>query len=131
MTIVTARKLASIQRIKALDPIPNADAIERATVLGWQLVVKRGEFGVGDPCVYVEIDSVLPERPEFEFLRPRGFRIRTARLRGQISQGICFPLEILPAGTPLDDGADVTGVLGITKYEPPIPVHLAGTMKGP
>ena len=92
MTMTTpARKLASIQCIKALEPIANADAIEKATVLGWQLVVKRGEFRVGDLCVYCEIDSLLPERPEFEFLRPRRFIIRTVRLRGQISQGICFP----------------------------------------
>ena len=77
------RKLASIQKIKALEPIPNADAIEKATVLGWQLVVKKGEFEVGDLCVYCEIDSVMPNRPEFEFLKPRKMRIRTLRLRGQ------------------------------------------------
>jgi RNA ligase (TIGR02306 family) len=126
-----ARKLASIQRIKALEPIPNADAIEKATVLGWQLVVKRGEFRVGDLCVYCEIDSVTPERPEFEFLRPRGFVIKTVRLRGQISQGICFPLSILPPGTEIVEGADVTEALGIIKYEPPVPAQFAGMMKGP
>ena len=131
MTMTTpARKLASIQRIKALEPIANADAIEKATVLGWQLVVKRGEFRVGDLCVYCEIDSLLPERPEFEFLRPRRFIIRTVRLRGQISQGICFPPTVLPAGTAIAEGADVTAALGVTKYEPPIPVHFAGRMKG-
>ena len=48
MTATLTRKLASIQRIKALEPIANADAIERATVLGWQLVVKKGEFAAGD-----------------------------------------------------------------------------------
>jgi RNA ligase (TIGR02306 family) len=130
MTITMTRKLASIQRIKALEAIPNADAIERATVLGWQLVVKKGEFQVGDLCVYIEIDALLPERPEFEFLRPRRFLIRTVRLRGQISQGICFPPDILPPGAPLAEGADVTEALGIVKYEPPVPVHLAGQMKG-
>ncbi len=90
------RKLASIQKIIALEPIEGADAIERATVLGWQLVVKKGEFNVGDLAVYCEIDSLMPERPEFEFLKARKMRIRTVRLRGQISQGICFPPSILP-----------------------------------
>jgi RNA ligase (TIGR02306 family) len=124
------RKLASIQKIKSLDTIPNADAIVKATVLGWQLVVKKGEFHVGDLCVYCEIDSVLPERPEFLFLKPRHMRIKTARLRGQISQGICFPLSILPSGTPIDENTDVTDALGITLYEIPIPASLAGKAKG-
>jgi RNA ligase (TIGR02306 family) len=124
------RKLASIQKIKALEPIENADAIERATVLGWQLVVKKGDFGVGDLCVYCEIDSLMPDRPEFEFLKPRGMRIRTVRLRGQISQGISFPLSILPPMELMQEDMDVTELLGITKYEPPIPACLAGKIKG-
>lgn len=120
------RQLATIQRIKNIEPIPNADAIEKATVLGWQLVVKKGEFGVGDLCVYCEIDSVLPEREEFEFLRPRKFKIKTMKLRGQISQGICFPLSILPEGfsKTVEEGTDCTEALGITKYEPPAPSFL-------
>jgi RNA ligase (TIGR02306 family) len=124
------RKLASVQRIKALEPINGADAIEKATVLGWQLVVKKGEFRSGDLMVYCEIDSQMPNRPEFEFLRPRGMRIRTVRLRGQISQGICFPLSILPEGFEITEDADCTDVLGITKYEPPIPACLGGVAKG-
>jgi RNA ligase (TIGR02306 family) len=124
------RKLASIQRIKALEPIEGADAIEKATVLGWQLVVKKGEFQVGDLCVYCEIDSLFPDKPAFEFLKPRGMRIKTIRLRGQISQGICFPLAILPAHAPIEEDADVTEVMEIVKYEPPIPANLAGKAKG-
>jgi len=124
------RKLASIQKIRALAPIEGADAIETALVLGWQLVVKKGEFRVGDYGVYCEIDSILPEKPEFEFLKPRGMRIKTARLRGQISQGICFPLSILPTGTPIIEDADVTEILGVTQWEMPIPAALAGKIKG-
>ncbi len=124
------RKLASIQKIKAIHPIEGADAIERASVLGWQLVVKKGEFKEGDLCVYCEIDSLFPERPEFEFLRPRKMRIRTIRLRGQISQGICFPLSMLPASFEVGEDADCTEVLGIVKYEPPVPAHLSGIAKG-
>lgn len=124
------RKLASIQRIISIEPIPGADAIEKATVLGWQLVVKKDEFKLGELCVYVEIDSVLPEQETFEFLRNKKFRIKTLRLRGQISQGICFPLNILPAGILVEEDADVTEALGIVKYEPPIPASLSGLMKG-
>src|SRR5205807_2092720 len=110
--------------------IARADAIEKATVLGWELVVKKGEFQSGAPCVYCEIDSLMPDRPEFAFLKPRGMRIRTVRLRGQFSQGICFPLSILPEGTEAQEGMDVTELLGITKYEPPLPANLAGKVKG-
>lgn len=124
------RKLASIQRIKSLEPIEGADAIEKATVLGWQLVVKKGEYQVGDLAVYCEIDSLLPDRPEFEFLKPRGMRIRTIRLRGQVSQGICFPLTILPDDIEPQEDLDVTEILGIIKYEPPIPAYLSGKVKG-
>lgn len=124
------RKLASIQKIKALEPIEGADAIEKATVLGWQLVVKKGEFNVGDMVVYCEIDSLMPDRPEFEFLKPRGMRVKTVRLRGQVSQGICFPLSILPTDFSVIEGADCTEVLGITKYEPAMPACLSGIAKG-
>src|SRR5580693_5613066 len=109
------RKLASIQVVNAAEPIANADAIEKIRVLGWWVVVKKGEYKPGDKVVYCEIDSLLPERTEFEFLRsssfkqavvddagvtlqPAGFRIKTVKLRGQVSQGICFPLSILPNG---------------------------------
>lgn len=125
------RKLASIQRIKSIEPIANADAIMKATVLGWQLVIKKGEFKPGDLCIYVEIDSILPDRLEFEFLRNKNFRIRTIKLRGQVSQGICFPLHILPNNIQVDEGVDVTDVLNIVKYEPPVPVNMQGVMKGP
>ena len=116
--------------IRSLEKIEGADTIEKATVLGWQLVVKKGEFKVGDLCVYCEIDSIMPERPEFEFLRSRGMRIKTIRLLGQVSQGICFPLRILPKGATLIENADCTDILGVTKYELPVPACLSGVMKG-
>lgn len=127
------RKLATIERISAINPIPDADAIERATIRGWNVVVKKGEHKVGELVVYCEIDSIMPEKPEFEFLRPRGFRIKTIKLRGTYSQGIIFPLSILSSTgkiIELIEGADVTEVLGIIKYEPQIPACLAGLAKG-
>lgn len=125
------RKLASIQRITAIDPIEGADAIEVASVLGWKVVVKRGEFQVGDLAVYMEIDSVPPDEPEYRFLwkntemRPNNFRIKTVKLRGQISQGILFPMTVVHEGGLTafcgQEGDDMTEVLNVTKYEAPLP----------
>jgi hypothetical protein len=112
------RQLATIQEIIDLQPIEGADMIERATILGWHLVAKKGEFKVGDRCVYFEVDSILPDRPEFEFMRDRKFRIRTIKLRGQTSQGLAMPLSILPPKSPGYVGADVTELLGVQKYDP-------------
>lgn len=112
------RQLATIREISALRPIPGADKIEVAQVDGWECVVQKGEFSVGQPIVYVEVDSIMPERPEFEFLRDRKFRVRTIKLRGQVSQGLVLPLSVLPAGSTVCKGLDVTDVLGITKYDP-------------
>jgi hypothetical protein len=97
VNVDSKRKLATIQTIESLSPIPDADAIELATMvdLGWYVVVKKGEFEVGDKCIYVEIDSVLPDEEWSKFLEPSKFRIKTIRLRGQISQGICFPISVL------------------------------------
>lgn len=131
------RKLASVQQIAKIEPIENADNIERVTVLGWQLVVLKNEFEVGNLCVFCEVDSLLPVKPEFEFLRkfcynPRmdGFRIKTVRMRGQISQGIVFPINIMESPANLKIGDDVTELLGICKFERPIPTHLRGIVKG-
>jgi len=110
------RKLASIQKIESLSPIEGADRIELAHILGWQVIVKKDEFKVGDLCVYIEIDSLLPEKPEFEFLRPKGFKIKTMKMKGVISQGICFPLSILPKKAYKEED-DVTSIIGVTKYE--------------
>lgn len=111
------RKLASIQKVLKLEPIVGADQIEKATILGWELVVKRGEFKVGDLCVYCEADSILPEKKEFEFLRERGFRIKTIKLKKQVSQGIAFPLSILPNKS-WKEGDDVTETIGVKKHDP-------------
>jgi RNA ligase (TIGR02306 family) len=125
------RKLASIQRVTEVAPIAGADKIELSKILGWSVVVKKGEFKPGDLCVYAEIDSILPPKPEFEFLKDRHYRIKTIKLRGQISQGIAFPLSILPSGVKAAEGLDLTELLGVTKYLPQIPAQLQGETKGP
>jgi hypothetical protein len=124
------RKLAHIEVISSIEPIEGADKIEKAVVLGWECVVKKGEFKKGDVVIYVEVDSIMPEKPEYEFLRERKFRVRTIKLRGQVSQGLVLPLNALdnylevPKGiekikSALQPGDDVTKYLGITKYLSP------------
>ena len=139
------RKLATIRKIDNIQPIDGADMIELATVGGWKVVVaKNVNHKVGDLVVYCEVDSFLPIEPEFEFLRKssykkmadgnEGFRLKTIKLRGQISQGLIVPLDVLlKRGVSSDDvyeGLDVTGMLNIIKYEPPVPAQLAGQVKG-
>lgn len=115
------RRLVSIQTIDAIAPIPGADKIEQARVMGWTVVIKKGEFSVGDPCVFFEIDSVLPSEPAWaEFMRPRGFRVRTLKLRGVLSQGLALPVDILGGGDAPRD-VDLRDRLGVTKYEPVLP----------
>ena len=136
------RKLASIKVINDIQKIPEADKIELATIDGWKVVVAK-EVGhkVGDMVVYCEIDSYLPVRDEFEFLRKssykkmsdgtEGFRLKTVRLRGQVSQGLILPLSLISyTNVQFEVGMDVTNLLGIVKYEPPIPAELAGKVKG-
>jgi RNA ligase (TIGR02306 family) len=126
------RKLASIQRIESIEPIAGADRIVKARVMGWDVVVKKDELQPGDLCVFFEIDSLLPEGREWaEFLRPRGFRVKTATLRGVLSQGLALPLSILDPGQ-REIGDEVTEELGVKKYDPPLPESLdvAGPFPG-
>lgn len=136
------RKLASIQMIWDVMPIEGADRIELVRVLGWQCVAKKDEFKKGDLCVYYEVDSFLPIKPEYEFLRAssykntdimgEGFRLRTQKFRGQISQGLCLPLSVLD-GTGwanFEKGTDVTEVLGVRKWEIEERATTGGTVIG-
>jgi len=133
-----ARKLASIQKILDIQPIPDADRIELATVLGWKVVVRKGEFAVGELVVYFEIDSVLPFEEWSEFLRNKDkpekpIRLKTKKMRGQVSQGLCMPLSILDNDIKKYDdleGEDVTEALGVVKYEPPVSARMSGQVRG-
>jgi len=159
------RKLATIRRISDIQPIDGADRIEVATVNGWKVVVAKGVgHQIGDLVVYCEIDSFLPIRPEYEFLRKssykkmsdgsEGFRLRTVKLRGQVSQGLILPIRVFEdygygIGKDRTDstvlfvtdpetmeykqvtlGDDVSDLLDIVKYDPPLPAQLAGQAKG-
>ncbi|KYQ88855.1 hypothetical protein DLAC_10659 [Tieghemostelium lacteum] len=141
------RVLAYFERIKALEPIKGADVIEIATVLGWRVIVKKGLYKVGDMVVYCEIDSVLPKWDYFigDRLDKCQFKIKTIKLRGELSQGYCIPIkqliahpertvtvnyhkeikdeivELVDTNTkeviPLQIGYNVTKFIGITKIQ--------------
>lgn len=116
------RKLAHIEKIEWLRPIEGADKIELAGILGWQCIVKKGEFKVGDLAIYVEIDSIMPsDNPDFAFLESKHYKIKTMKMRGVISQGIIFPLSILRNSKTYALGDDVTDVLKIKQIEDDVP----------
>lgn len=133
------RKIASIKRIDSIDPIKKADSIEVATVGGWKAVIGKDQYKVGELIIYCEIDSYLPIREEFEFLRKssyykmkdgtEGFRLKTMKLRGQLSQGLILNLDILE-DTNVEIGTDVSELLNITKFVKSIPKELEGRIKG-
>lgn len=121
------RKLASIQIIKDITPIPGADRIVCASILGWKVVVKKDQFQIGDKCVYFEVDSFLPIEDRYEFLRNssykchpllgEGFRIKTQKMKGVISQGLLFTLSGCGLNEDLPVGSDVTDKLHVRKWE--------------
>jgi RNA ligase (TIGR02306 family) len=138
------RKLASIRRIADILPIEGADAIEVAVVDGWKVVTKKGEYKPGDLAVYLEIDSWVPhelapflskgQEPR-EYNGVKGERLRTVKLRGQVSQGLLLSIEDVFPGADRkfwwsQVGVDVSEKLGIQKWEPEIPAQLAGQVRG-
>jgi RNA ligase (TIGR02306 family) len=139
------RKLVTIRRVEKILPIPKADAIELARIDGWQCIVKKGTFHPGDFGVYFEVDAFLPIRAEFEFLRARcyrklgereGFRLRSMKLRGELSQGLLLPIEELSSirkesvETYFHERTDLSDHFGVIKYEPPIPVEITDIVRG-
>jgi len=165
------RKLATITKILDIQPIPDADNIEKIFVRGWQCIARKGEYKVGDLCIYIEIDSILPDglsiekqeewralnkqmskaeseeqrdllraqmaeisklniRPEFEFLRAVKFHVKTRKILGEISQGICFPLSIFNNTEIWAEDDNVTDILGVTQYIAPDPATMGGNAAG-
>ena len=156
------RKLVTIAKVLDVKPIHGADNIEMLKIRGWNVVGKKGEFKVGDLCIYAEVDSLFPDGlsqeyqieykelkklydktkdeslidkikeiisknilPEFEFLRNGKFKIKTKKILGQYSQGICFPLSLLKKYNvdidSLIENDDITDVLGVTKVIEELP----------
>lgn len=144
------RKLATIRKISEIKPIDGADAIELAVVDGWQSVIKKGEFQVGELAVYCEVDSWIPtelapflskgKEPKV-FEGTKGERLRSIKLRGTLSQGLILKVQTGIGGFNfikdkdgetilVDEGKDVTDILGILKWEKPIPAQLRGQVLG-
>lgn len=134
------RKMATVRSIDKIEPIEGADAIEVAVIGGWKVVVKKGEYKEKDLAVYCEIDSWIPTdlapflskgKEPREYLGVKGEKLRTIKLRGQVSQGLLLPL---PPRTMIDDefleDDDVSELLNIVKYDPPMNAQLAGMAKG-
>lgn len=136
-----SRKLATIRIVDEIRPIAKADQIELAILGGWQVVVKKGEFQAGFPCLYIEIDSFVPHdvapfltKPGHdprEFEGVRGERLKTIRLRGEVSQGLVLPLSVLPEFWNEDwcVGQDVSEILNIKKYEKPLAANMRGNAR--
>jgi RNA ligase (TIGR02306 family) len=149
------RKLATIREIAEIRPIEGADRIVAYRVDGWWCVGQKDEYNVGDLTVYCEVDSWIPTeiapflskgKEPREYNGVKGERLRTIRLRGQLSQGLLLPVEqpenggvfvvsrhthkLAPVLVPVALGDDVTELLGIQKWEAPINAQLAGTVRG-
>jgi RNA ligase (TIGR02306 family) len=146
------RQLATVERIDEVLPIEGADAIVLVKIKGWQCIALKEEFKEGDLCIYFEIDSWIPRMPQVEHLYSRagkkfnnreGIRIKTIKLRGQLSQGLALPVDKffeLFDGSDFDEGQelceffflgnDVSELIGVEKFELPIPKELEGQAKG-
>ena len=152
MTNPTERKMATIRRISEIKPIDGADAIELAVVDGWKVVVKKGEYSVNQMVVFCEIDSFIPHdvapfltkngTPK-EYKGIQGNRLKTIKLRGQVSQGLILGTDTvieLFVDSKFDEGqeiceviyegSDVSDILGIIKWEPEENAQLGGQRKG-
>jgi RNA ligase (TIGR02306 family) len=144
---MTERSLATIRKIDNIKPIVGADAIELAIIGGWQVVVKKDEFKIGEFAIYFEIDSWVPHTLAPFLTKPghntkvydgvEGQRLKTIKLRGKLSQGLLLPLSTITEtiiGWVYDEnwyeGQDLTEALGIKKWEPPVEAQLAGEIKG-
>lgn len=131
-------KLASFEIISDIIPIEGADKIELAKVQGWQSVIKKGEFKIGDRVIFVPIDTIMKPKQWNTFLwdkqePTKPIRVKTVKLRGVISQGLIFPVDIVSEAFcwgVANEEEDLPEILGITKYEKPIPAHLAGQVAG-
>lgn len=118
--------LASIQRISNITPIVGADRILLAKVLGFQSVIKKDEHKEGDLIVFIMPDTVMKEDGRWEWLAKNNWRVKCIKLKGCYSQGIILPLSTFPEIDPNNaaDGDDVSSIVGLAKYEKPMPKDL-------
>ena len=119
--------VAYVGKIGSISEIPNADNIELVTVGGWNAITKKGEYQVGDKVVVATTDAVIPQDLSdlmgvTNYLR-KGQRVRTVKLRGVYSECLLIPFKYLAPKSlenNVNEGDDMMGILGITKFEPPV-----------
>ena len=112
------RELCYVVKVTDITPIEGADRVELAHINGWQVMVKKGEYKVGDLAVYFEIDSKLPETEPFEFMSKYKYRVKTQKfIKGSVlSQGLIMtPVEL--GLKDVKEGDFLTDKLGVTYYE--------------
>lgn len=134
-----------------IEPHPNADKLELAAVGDYRAVVQKDIYKTGDLGVYIQEGSIVPkwllDRYGWKLAGPDANRVKAMKLRSILSQGIVVPVSngidvhasngnFVMAGLYLEtgpntsivvhEGMDCAELLGVTKYEPPIPVHMAG-----
>lgn len=118
-------KLASIEIIQDIQPHSNADTLSIASVAGYKAIVKNGSFQKGDKCVFIQPDTTLPNLPWATFYKSKSNRVRAIRLRNVWSMGLVESLLNVGLSGDFDEGQEVSELLGIQKYEPPIPQDLS------
>ena len=128
-------KVATVEKVLSIIDHPNADALQIANILGWNVVCKKNECKVGDLVAFVNIDSIVKPHAEFSFLESKSYRIRPVKIRGQMSQGLLIPIRNLEKFGKVDwanlsEGDDISEILGATHYEKKIPSKVEGNTKG-
>lgn len=117
-------KLATIETIKHIEKHPNADALEIVQVLNYRCVVKLGQYQLGEKVVFIQPDTVLPDAPWTAFYKAKSSRVRAIKLRGVWSMGIVEKLESVGL-EPMEVGEEVSALIGVVKYEAPMPQDLS------
>ena len=139
-----SRKLATVRTIREITSIDGADRIEIVKVDGWQSITQKNQFKLGDQAVYFECDSWLPNEPRYAFLKERcyrknelgeGMRLKTMKLKKQLTQGLLMPLSDYPeipcnADGRYNEELDYTELLNVKLYEVPVSANLAGQVRG-
>jgi RNA ligase (TIGR02306 family) len=117
------QNLATIEKIHSFSVHENADKLELAKIMGFQVVVKKGEFKEGDTVVFVWPDTISEPRSWNSFLRDseKPVRIKSCKLRGQFSTGLVLPIETISGN--FEIGQDVSELLGVSKYEKDCPLN--------
>jgi RNA ligase (TIGR02306 family) len=112
-----------VAKINEIKEILGADNIEQGVIGGWNCIIKKGDYKVGDLVIVATTDAVIPQGLSdamnvTNYLR-KGGRVRTVKLRGVYSESLIIPFKFAPIGSYYGEGTDMMELMGIFKYEPP------------